>query len=167
MKRYLFALLLLSFLTWGNTCSAQVADSAKLVRSLTRCWRVISHEVSPIYGLDDEDIKRYSKQNVCFTRDSVRMFSNTLYTPTYSIKKVNAEEYATTNFECSKNKLAILTDTVYELTISSVTKPSPTGAIYKMTDVLAFDDDFIYAVVDGVIFKLFAADRKVESKGAR
>jgi hypothetical protein len=167
MKRYFYVLTLLSMLTWENTCSAQVADSAKLVTSLTRCWRVISHELSSIYGLEDDEIKRYSKQNVCFTGDSVSMFYGIVFAPKYSIKKVNAEDYAKNNFDCSKSRLAILTDSVFEITISSITKPSQNGTVHKMTDVIAFDNDFIYVVVDGVIFKLFAADRKTEGRSSR
>ena len=167
MKRYFYVLLSLFILPMANTCSAQVADPAPVVRSITRCWRVISHELSTIYGLEDEEIMRYSKQNICFTNDSVRMFNSVLHTPKYSIRKVNAEDYAKNNFECSKSKLAIMTDSVYEITISSVTKTAETGAEFTMTNVIAFDDDFLYVVVDGVIFKLFATDRKVETKGAR
>ena len=33
-----------------------------------------------------------------------------------------------------------------------------------MTNVIAFDEDCIYVVVDGVIFKLFDASRKTERR---
>ena len=167
MNKYLYVLLSLLFFPRANTCSAQVADQAQVVRSITRCWRVIGHEVAPIYGLEEEEIKSYSKQKICITADSVRMFNSVLHTPKYAIRKVNAEDYAKTNFECSKKALAIMTDSVYEITITSVTRPSEDGGAYTLTNVIAFDDDFLYVVVDGVIFKLFATDRKIEVKGAQ
>jgi|GEM_PF-6372501 len=167
MNKYFYVLLSLFFFPRENTCFAQVADQAQVVRSITRCWRVIGHEVSPIYGLEEEEIKSYSKQKICFTADSVRMFNSVLHTPKYAIRKVNAEDYAKINFECSKKALAIMTDSVYEITITSVTRPAEAGGFYTLTNVIAFDDDFLYIVVDGVIFKLFATDRKIEVKGAQ
>jgi len=166
VRHPLYLLAILSLLACCNTCSAQVADSAKIINSLARCWRAIGHEYSTIYGLEEEDIKRYSKKKVCFTRDSISMYYGVLYTPKYSVKKVNAENYARDNFDCSKQKLAILNDSVFEITISSVTKPSNDGTVHKMTDVIAFDEDFIYVVVDGVIFKLFDAGRKIEGRAS-
>jgi hypothetical protein len=156
----------LSVLSWNNTCSAQATDSAKILKSLMKCWRALSHEYSTIYGLDEEEIKTYSKQKVCFTRDSLTLYYGSLYTPKYSVKKVNAENYAKDNFDCTKSRLGMLTDSVYEITISSISKSSRNGTPHKMTDVIAFDGDCIYVVKDGVIFKLFDSDAKKESRGA-
>lgn len=167
MNRYYCILLSFLILSRVNTSTAQIVDTNKVVRELNRCWRVVSHEVSPIYGLEDEEIKRYSKQRICFSRDSIVMLNSVLLAPAYSIKKVNAEDYARKNFDCGRMSLAIIADSVYEIRISSVTRPDKTGAVYKMTDIIAFDDDFIYVVLDGVIFKLFAADRKIEAKASR
>jgi hypothetical protein len=166
MKKYLCILTILCLLPW-NTGFAQDVDPGKIVNSLTRCWRPISHEVSSIYGLDEEEIKRYSKQKICLTRDSISMFYGVFYAPEYSVKKVNAEEYAKNNFDCSKQRLDILVDSIFEITITSATKPSENGTVHKMTDVIAFDEDCIYVVVDGVIFKLFDADRKVEVRSSK
>lgn len=166
VKRYLTAFAILLVLPGINTCSAQVADSAKIVNSLTKCWRAFSHEYSTIYGLEEEEIKRYSKQKICFTRDSVSMYLGTLAGPKYSIKKVNAEDYAKSNFDCGKRKLGMLTDSVFEITISSISKPGKDGNVHKMTDVIAFDGESIYVVVDGVIFKMFDADSKVRPSAA-
>jgi len=164
MSRYLPILAMLFVLPYANTCSAQVADSAKVVSSLVKCWRTFSHEYSTIYGLEEEEINRYSKQRVCFTRDSVRMYTGVLYTPKYAVKKVEAESYAKSNFDCNKRKLGILTDSVYEVTMLSVTRPNKDGKVYKMTDVIAFDGECIYIVVDGVIFKLLDADAKAQPR---
>jgi hypothetical protein len=92
------------------------------------------------------------------------MYAGTLYEPKYSIRKVNAENYAKDNFDCSKQRLYIYADSLFEITISSLTKPSENGTIHKMTNVIAFDEDCIYVVVDGVIFKLFDASRKTERR---
>jgi hypothetical protein len=59
-----------------------------------------------------------------------------------------------------------MTDSMYEVTISSITKPSNDGKVKKMTDVLAFDGECIYVVVDGVIFKLLDADSKVQPRSS-
>jgi hypothetical protein len=166
MKRYLSVFAILSVLQWSNTCSAQVADSAAIVKSLTRCWRSISHGYSSIYGLDEKEVKRYSKQRICFARDSVSLYYGVSYTPKYSVKKVNAENYARSNFDCSKHKLDILADSVFEITITTVSKPNKNGTIHRMTDVMAFDGYCLYAVVDGVIFKLFDADAKIEGRSS-
>lgn len=166
MNRYLCVLAILLVSACTHTCSAQLADSTSIVNSLTKCWRAFSHEYSPIYGLEEDEIKRYSKQRVCFTKDSIGMYLGALYTPKYSIKKVNAENYAKDNFDCSKQKLGILKDSVFEVTISSLSKPSKDGTIHKMTDIIAFDGECIYVVVDGVIFKLLDADAKVQPRSS-
>jgi hypothetical protein len=166
MKRYLCILTIAAILPWDNACSAQAVDSAKVINTLNTCWRAISHEFASIYGLEEEEIKRYTKQQICFTKDSITMYSGVLYAPTYSIKKVNAENYTKENFDCSKQRLYIYSDSVFEVTISSVTKPSEKGTVHKMTNVIVFDEDCIYVVVDGVIFKLFNASRKVERRSA-
>src|SRR5438045_7830952 len=124
MKRYLPVLAILLLLPFTNTCSAQVTDSTKIIGSLSRCWRAFSHEYSNIYGLEEDEIQQYSKQRVCFNRDSVCVYYGVSYDPKYKIKKVNAEEYAKTNFECNKRKLGILMDSVFEITISSLAKPN-------------------------------------------
>jgi hypothetical protein len=162
MKGYLYILTLLSIMPRHNGCMAQVVDSAKIVNSLSTSWRSISHEYSSIYGLEEEEIKRYSKQRLSFTRDSINMYSDVLYDPKYVIKKVSSESYAKDNFDCTKQRLGIVADSVFEITISSVTKPAKNGTTHKMTDVIAFDEDCIYVVVDGVIFKLIDANRKIE-----
>jgi hypothetical protein len=166
MKRYLSLLAILLMLPCINTCSAQVADSAAIVNSLIRCWRAFSHEYSTIYGLEEEDIKRFSKQRVCFTPDSVSMYQGVVYAPKYVIKKVSSEDYAKNNFDCSKQKLGIARDSVFEITITSLSKPNKHGSIHKMTDVIALGDQCIYMVVDGVIFKLFDADMKIQPRSA-
>jgi hypothetical protein len=166
MKKYLYALAILAVLPGNCTCSAQSSDSTKVINSLIRCWRAISHEYSTIYGLEEEEIKAYSKLKVCFTKDSITMYDGALYTPGYTIKKVNAENYAKDNFDCSKVKLGMRTDSVFEITISSLTKPLHNGIAHKMTDVIAFDGDCIYIVKDGVIFKLFDSDIKKDARGA-
>ena len=166
MKRYLFILAIAFVIQGNNTCSAQVADSTAIVDSLEKCWRALSHEYSTIYGLEEEEIKRYSKQKVCLTRDSVSMYLGVSYTPKYLIKKVNAEDYAKNNFGCSRQRLGISADSVFEITISSVTKPTKKEPAYKMTDVIAFDGYCIYVVVDGVIFKLFDADAKIQPRSS-
>ncbi len=166
MKRYLFALAILSVISGNYTCSAQATDSAKIISTLNKCWRAISHEYSSIYGLEEEEIKSYSKQKVCFTRDSITMYYGAIYAPKYAIKKVNAENYAKNNFDCSKVRLGMLSDSVYEITISSISNLLQNKTTHKMTDVIAFDGDCIYIVKDGVIFKLFDGDAKKESRGA-
>ena len=162
MKKYLYILAILSILPREHTCMAQVVDSARVIKSLSTCWRAIGHEYSSIYGLEEEEIKRYSKQRLCFTKDSATLYYGVLYEPKYSIKKVNAENYAKDNFDCSKQRLGIFTDSIFEITMSSVKKPSKDGIVHKMTDVIAFDEDCIYVVLDGVIFKLIDASRKIE-----
>jgi hypothetical protein len=159
MKRYLYALAIWSVLPC-STCAAQTTDSIKIVNTLNKCWRAISREYSTIYGLDEEEIKVYYKQKVCFTPDSVIMYSGPLYTPKYSIRKVKAEDFAKTNFDCSKERLGMSTDSVYEITISSLTKPTQKVPAHKMTDIIAFDDYCLYIVKDGVIFKLFDSNSK-------
>jgi hypothetical protein len=166
MKIYLCTLALLSVLPSYYTCSAQATDSTKIVNSLNKCWRATSHEYSTIYGLDEDEIKSYAKQKVCFTRDSVTMYYGALYGPKYSIKKVNAENFAKDNFDCSKEKLGMVEDSVFEITISSVSKASRNETAHKMTDVIAFDGYFVYIVKDGVIFKLFDADAKVGGRSS-
>jgi len=166
MKRYLSLLAILLVVPYTNTCSAQVVDSTNVVNSLTRCWRAFSHEYSTIYGLEEDEINRYSKQKVCFTRDSVSMYHGILFAPKYSIKKVNAENYAKNNFDCSKRKLGIVTDSVFEITISSVTKSPKDKIVHKMTDVVAFDGECIYIVADGVIFKLLDAEAKAQPRSS-
>ncbi len=166
MKRYLFAAAILSVLPWNTACHAQETDSAKVVKTLLKCWRALSHEYSTIYGLEEEEIKTYSKQKVCFSRDSLTIYYGTLYSPKYSVKKVNAENYAKDNFDVTKGRLGITRDSVYEITINSVTRPLPNGTTHKMTDVIAFDGDCIYVVKDGVIFKLFDSEAKKEARGA-
>lgn len=166
MIKHRCILAILFVLPFHNTCSAQVADSTAIVDSLHKCWRAIGHEYSTIYGLEEEEIKNYLKQKICLTKDSVSMYLGVSYTPKYSIKKVNAENYAKNNFDCSKQRLGISADSVYEITISSVTKPTKKDPAYKMTDVIAFDGYCIYVVVDGVIFKLFDADAKVQPRAS-
>ncbi len=166
MKRHLYTLAILSVLLWNGTCSAQATDTTKTINSLFMCWRAISHEYSAIYGLEEEEIKNYSKQKVCFSRDSAIMYYGALYAPKYSVKKVNAEDFAKNNFDCSKIKLGIMKDSVYEITISSVTRPSQNGAVHKMTDVIAFDGDYVYIVKDGVIFKLYDSNYKAAPRSS-
>lgn len=160
-NRHLSVLAIVLLLPFCNTCTAQVADSTAIVNAISRCWRAFSHEYSNIYGLEEEEIKRYSKQRVCIGKDSVSMYSSTVYTPKYSFKKVNAEDYAKSNFDFSKRKLGIIVDSVVEITIRTVTKPAKNGNVYKMTDVVAFDGECLYIVADGVIFKMVDADSKV------
>lgn len=162
IKRYLY---LLAFLC-SATCSAQVTDSAAIVKSLSKCWRVLSHEYSTIYGLELDEIKRLSKQRICFKNDSASMFHGILYEPKYSAKKVNAELYAKNNFDCTKQKLGISVDSAYEVTISSVTKQTDTEPVHRMTDIIIYDGLCIYVVVDGVIFKMFDADAKVQGRSS-
>ena len=164
MRKYFYILTIFALWPWSGTCSAQAIDSTKIIHSLNTCWRPIAHEFSTIYGLEEEEIKRYLKQQICFTNDSISMYAGTLYEPKYSIRKVNAENYAKDNFDCSKQRLYIYADSLFEITISSLTKPSENGTIHKMTNVIAFDEDCIYVVVDGVIFKLFDASRKTERR---
>jgi hypothetical protein len=161
-NRHLSVLAILLLLPFCNTCSAQVADSTTIIKAISRCWRAFSHEYSNIYGLEEEEIKRYSKQRVCIGKDSVSMYYSTVYTPKYSFKKVNAEDYAKNNFDFSKRKLGIIVDSVYEITIKSATKPAKNGNVYKMTDVVAYDGECLYIVADGVIFKMVDADAKVK-----
>ena len=166
MKRYLYALAILSVLQWNSSCNAQETDSAKVIKTLCKCWRALSHEYSTIYGLEEEEIKVYSKQKVCFNLDSLTMYYGTLYAPKYFVKKVNAETFAKDNFDVAKGRLGIIKDSVYEITINTVTKPLQNGKTHKMTDVIAFDGDCIYVVKDGVIFKLFDSEAKKEARGA-
>jgi hypothetical protein len=166
MKRYLYAFVILAVLPGNNTCSAQATDSTKVVTSLLRCWRAISHEYSTIYGLEEDEIKAYSGQKICFSTDSITMYDGALYSPEYGIKKVNAENFAKDNFDCSKVKLGMRTDSVFEITISSMNKPAQNGIAHKMTNIIAFDGDCIYVVKDGVVFKLFDSDAKKDVRGA-
>jgi hypothetical protein len=166
MTRYLSALIILLALPLTNTASAQVVDSSSIVKSLNRCWRAFSHEYATVYGLEEDEIKTYSKQRVCLGSDSVHLYYGASYSPKYAIRKVNAESYSKSNFDCSKRNLSIMTDSMYEVTISSITKPSNDGKVKKMTDVLAFDGECIYVVVDGVIFKLLDADSKVQPRSS-
>jgi hypothetical protein len=166
MRLYLSVSAILLVLLSTNTCSAQVADSTKIVNSLTRCWRAFSHEYATIYGLEEEEIKSYSKQKVCIARDSVSLYYGASYVPRYSIKKVNAEDYSKNNFDCSKRNLSIIVDSMFEVTISSVAKPAKDGIARKMTNVMAFDGTCLYIVVDGVIFKLVDADNKEQPRSS-
>lgn len=162
MRRPLTLLALLSLLAF--TCPAQTTDSAAVIGSLTRCWRSFSHEYSSIYGLEEDDIKRYAKQRVCFTPDSISMYLSVLHSPTYAIRKVNAEDYAKDNFDCGKQKLGISMDSVYEVTISSIAYSPRNGEQHKMTDIVVFDGYSLFIMVDGVIFKLLDADAKVQPR---
>jgi hypothetical protein len=166
-KRQLSFLAMLLLLPFTTTCSAQVADSAEVVNSLTKCWHAFSHEYSNIYGLEEEEIKEYSKQRVCFTRDSIITYHGIVYTPKYSIKKVNTASYAKANFDCTKQKLGILKDSVYEVTISSFSKSKKDGSLHKMTDIIVYEGACIYVVVDGVIFKLLDADAIVRPSSSQ
>ena len=150
----------------NNTCYAQAADSTKIVNTLFKCWRAISHKYSAIYGLEEEEIKIYSKQLVCFNSDSVIMYYGALYAPKYSIKKVNAENFAKNNFDCTKDKLGMIKDSLYEITILSINRSSRNGTSHKMTDVIAFDGDFIYIVKDGIIFKLYDSNYRNEARSS-
>ncbi len=165
MKRHLSVLAILMVMPFSKTCFAQTTDSTDVVKSLMKCWRAFSHEYSTIYGLEEEEIKRYSKQKVCFTSDSIRMYKSTLYEPKFSVTKKNSENYAKDNFDLSKRNLGIRVDSVYEITISSITK-SKNGKTYKMTDVLAFDGICIYVVLDGVIFRMLDADSKMRPRSS-
>jgi len=162
MKIYLCLLTIVFLLPSHNSCKAQAVDTDKIVNSLRTCWRHISHEYSTIYGLEEEEVKHYATQKVCFAKDSISTYYGIFYDPKYTVRKVNAEAYAKNNFDCAKQRLGIFVDSVYEVTISSVTKPSKKEAAHKMTDVIVYDEDFIYVVVDGVIFKLIDANRKME-----
>ncbi|MES2703781.1 MAG: hypothetical protein V4649_14160 [Bacteroidota bacterium] len=166
IKRLLSTLAILVALAWPATCPAQVEDSAAIVGALTKCWRAFSHEYATIYGLEEEEIKTYSKQKVCLKRDSISLYYGVSYAPKYSIKKVHAENYSKTNFDCSKRNLGILADSMYEVTISSLTRPSKNGTVNKMTTVLAYDSQCIYIVVDGVVFKLLDADTKIQPRSS-
>ncbi len=166
MKRYLSVLGILLASLYVNDCSAQAIDSAGIISSLHKCWHAFSHEYSTIYGLEEEEIKRYSKQKVCFTRDSVSMYLGTVFAPTYAIKKVNAEDYAKTNFDCTKQRLGISMDSVFEVTITSHSKPAKDGTVHKMTDIIILGEECIYVTVDGVIFKLFDVNSKVQQRSS-
>jgi hypothetical protein len=161
MTRYLSFWAMLLLLPLTNSCYAQVADSAALVGSLSRCWRAFSHEYAIIYGLEETEIKQFSKKRICFTSDSVGTFYGTVYAPTYSFKKVNAENYSRENFDCSKKKVNIYVDSVYEITMKTTAKGFQPGTTRKMTDVMLFDGECLYMVVDGVYFKMVDADSKV------
>lgn len=160
MKKHFLLSAILGLLL-ATACRGQAVDSPAVISSITKCWRVFSHEYSNIYGLEETEIKQYSKQKLCITSDSVRSFYGTRLTPTYRVKKVNTEDYAKSNFDCDKRKLGIRKDSVYEVTIHSYTKPDKDGRSRKMTDVLAFDGECIYVMLDGVIFKMLDADAKV------
>lgn len=166
MKRALSLLAVLLVLSYMNRSSAQVVDSGKVMNSINRCWRAFSHEYATIYGLEEEEIKRYSKQKVCFTQDSVSLYYGVTYAPKYSIKKVRADNYARDNFEIDKQKMGIIVDSVFEITISSMSKSPKDGSLHKMTDVIAYDGSCTYVVVDGVIFKLVDADSKVQARSS-
>lgn len=166
MKRYLSILALLLVFACCNKSSAQVADSTNIVNSINRCWRAFSHEYATIYGLEEDEIKRYSKQKVCIARDSVSLYYGASYAPKYSIKKVNAETYSKDIFDCSKRSLGISVDSMFEVTISSVGKALKPGVENKMTNVMAFDGQCLYVIVDGVIFKLVDADAKVRQSSS-
>lgn len=142
-------------------CQAQASDSATVVASISKCWRVFSHEYSKIYGLEEAEIKQFSKQKLCIMQDSIRSFYGMRFTPTYAVKKVNTENYAKSNFDCDKRKLGIRKDSVYEVTIQTKTLPDAKGKTYKMTDIITFDGESVYVMLDGVIFKLLDADAKV------
>ncbi len=158
MRKYTLAFC--SMFLLAHSCTAQQVDTTNVVNSLLKCWHAVSHEYSTIYGLDEDEIKNYSQQKVCFTRDTITMYYGAVYAPHFSIRKVNAESYARDNFDCGKVKLGMITDSVYEITISSMVKSSKNGALHKMTDVVAFDGDFLYMVKDGVIFKLYDSNSK-------
>jgi hypothetical protein len=166
LRRYLSVFTILLVSAYTNNCSAQVADSARIINSLARCWRVFSHDYAAIYGLEEEEISRYSKQKVCFTGDSVKLFYGVSYAPRYSIKKVNADDYSKNNFDCPKRKLGIVADSIFEIMISSVSKPSKNGTLHKMTNVVAFDGECTYLVADGVIFKMLDADAKKQPRAS-
>ena len=164
MKKYLAPIL---FLLLGSTaCCAQSADSTEVFQSLFKCWRSVSHEYSQIYGLEEEEIKALTKQKLCFSRDSISTFEGASFTPLYQIHKVNAENYAHENFDCAKVKLGIIKDTVYEITISSYSRPNKDGDIHKMTEVVVYDGYFLYIVKDGVIFKMIDYNFKATARGA-
>jgi len=94
------------------------------------------------------------------------MYYGPLYEPRYSIKKVNAENFAKSNFDCDKGRLGMIKDSVYEINISSMARSAQNGTAHKMTDIIAFDGDFIYIVKDGVIFKLFDSDVKASDRSS-
>jgi len=156
--RYLYTLAIVMSLLPCHRSAAQQVDTATIYKTLFKCWHSVSHEYSTIYGLEEDEIKNYAKQKVCLSRDGVELYSGPLLTPQYLIKKVNAESFAKDNFDCSKIKLGMIVDSVYEITISSMAKSAKTGALHKMTDVVAFDGNFLYVVKDGVIFKLYDAN---------
>ena len=53
--------------------------------------------IAAIYGLEEEEIKHFARQKVCLARDSVSMYNGHLYAPKYSVKKVNADNFARNN----------------------------------------------------------------------
>lgn len=165
MIKYLSIMAMLAILPLSNA-AAQQADSAAVIGTLCKCWRTISHVYSPIYGLEEKERKVYAKQRLCFSRDSISLYFGVTYSPKYTVKRVASEDYARTNFDCSRQKLDITTDSVYQVVISSVTKPNKDGKVFKTTDMLAFDGYCIYVALDGVIFKLFDANAKVEGRSS-
>ena len=158
MRKHLYALAIALISLCGSSCSAQQADTAKVITTLFQCWHAVSHAYSSIYGLEENEIKNYAKQRVCFSTDSISLYSGTVYTPVYSLRKVNAENFAQDNFDCGKDKLGMLADSLYEIKISSLTKSPQNGSVHKMTDIISFDGQFVYVVQDGVIFKLYNHD---------
>lgn len=166
IKTCYYTLILLAILATGSNCKAQTTDSAQVIGALNKCWRQLSHVFSPIYGLDEKEVVQYAKRRLCFTRDSISLYYGVQYTPTYKVKRVEAETYARMNFDCGKQKLDINADSVYQIVISSYTKPDKEGKTFRMTDILAFDGYCLYAVADGVIFKLFDANAKVEGRSS-
>jgi hypothetical protein len=165
MTRHVSIWAILLIILCTNNSYAKGVDSAKIVSSLNKCWKAFSHDYSSIYGLEEDEIKAYSKQRVCFTTDSVNMFYGNVYSPTYAIKKVDAEKYTRDNYECSKSKFNIYIDSVYEVTVFTMARGNKDGKMRKMTDVLLYDGICIYMVLDGVFFKMIDADSKVTPAG--
>lgn len=163
MKYYALIALLLALST--HPCHSQPVDTAAVYKRLFKCWRSVTHEYSNIYGLEEDEIKNYARQKICFTRNGIELYDGVRATPDLAIKKVDAELFATENFDVPKVKLGMISDSLYKITITS-TRTAADGTPHKMTDIIAFDGDFVYVTKDGVIFKLFDSENKVSGRNS-
>lgn len=166
MNRYLSACILILVLLHADTSSAQALSRDSVVNAVMKCWRVFSREYAEIYGLEDEEVKAFSKQRVCFGKDSISTFRAVQYKPAYRVTRVNAEDYAQQNYDCSKRKLNIYKDSVYEVVVRTETKPTRDKPAYKLTDIVLYDGESLFITVDGVTFKMLDADAKVRGASA-
>jgi hypothetical protein len=160
--RFLFCLLLI--ISTPSVGAAQSLDSTTLTNAITKCWRTFSHQYANIYALEEEEIKQYSKQRVCLSKDSISLFTGISTAPTFSFRKVHAEDYTKNNYDCTKRMLSIMVDSLVEVTVNSYSQNNKDNTKHKLTNIMTYDGQCLYIMADGVIFKMLDADSKVQPR---